>query len=127
MYERIIYETETYQWRVTVNVFRDIEYLHIRKYIMDFDETWIPIKEGVSFPIDLDNVRELFVALLEILSLGIKEGVSFPIDLDNVRELFVALLEILSLGESKQAIALHFSELLENIYQPKAGEEHEDA
>lgn len=99
MYERIIYETDTYQWRVTVNVFRDIEYLHIRKYIMDFDETWIPIKEGVSFPIDLDNVRELFVALLEILSLG----------------------------ESKQAIVEHFSELLENIYQPKAEEEHENA
>jgi hypothetical protein len=89
MYERIIYETDTYQWRVTVNVFHDIEYLHIRKYILDFDEQWIPIKEGVSFPLDLNNVRELFIAILEILSLG----------------------------ESKQAIEEHFKELLIDIYQ----------
>lgn len=89
MYERIIYETDTYQWRVTVNVFHDIEYLHIRKYILDFDEQWIPIKEGVSFPLDLNNVRELFIAILEILSLG----------------------------ESKQAIEKHFKELLVDIYQ----------
>jgi hypothetical protein len=94
IYERIIYETETFQWRVNVNEFHGVEYFHLRKYIMDFDETWIPIKEGVSFPLDLDNVRELFVALLEILSLG----------------------------ESKQAIVEHFSELLENIYQPNASE-----
>ena len=84
MYERI-----RYQWRVTVNVFHDIEYLHIRKYILDFDEQWIPIKEGVSFPLDLNNVRELFIAILEILSLG----------------------------ESKQAIEEHFKELLVDIYQ----------
>jgi len=92
IYERVIYETDTFQWRVNVNEFHGTEYFHLRKYIMDFDETWIPIKEGVSFPLDLDNVRELFVALLEILSLG----------------------------ESKQAIVEHFSELLENIYQPNA-------
>lgn len=70
MYERIIYEDETYQWRVTVNEFRDIEYFHLRKYILDFDETWVPIKEGVSFPLDLNNVKELFIALLEILSMA---------------------------------------------------------
>jgi hypothetical protein len=92
IYERIIYETDTFQWRVTINEFHEIEYFHFRKYILDFDETWIPIKEGVAFPIDLNNVRELFIALLEILSLG----------------------------ESKQAIVDHFSELLQNIYQPEA-------
>ena len=94
IYEKVINETETFQWRVTVNEFHGTEYFHLRKYIMDFDETWIPIKEGVSFPLDLDNVRELFVALLEILSLG----------------------------ESKQAIKEHFSELLEDIYLPKASD-----
>jgi hypothetical protein len=70
MYDRIVYEDETYQWRVTVNEFRGLEYFHLRKYILDFDENWVPIKEGVSFPLDLNNVRELFVALLEILSMG---------------------------------------------------------
>lgn len=89
MYDRIVYEDETYQWRVSVNVFRDKEYFHLRKYILDFDENWVPIKEGVSFPLDLNNVRELFIAMLEILSLA----------------------------ESKSAIQEHFSELLEDIYQ----------
>jgi len=85
MYERIIYEDESYQWRVTISTFRDIEYFHLRKYILDFDENWVPIKEGVSFPLDLNNVKELFIALLEILSLA----------------------------ESKQAIQEYFQELLQ--------------
>lgn len=84
MYERVIYEDETFQWRVTVNEFRNVEYFHLRKYILDFDETWIPIKEGVSFPLDLNNVKELFIALLEILSMA----------------------------ESKQAIQEYFSDLI---------------
>ena len=45
-----------------------------------------------------------------------KEGVAMPLDLSNVKELFIALLEILSLGESKQAIQEHFKELLEDMY-----------
>jgi hypothetical protein len=89
MYDRVIYEDETYQWRVSVNTFRDIEYFHLRKYILDFEEVWVPIKEGVSFPLDLNNVKELFIAMLEILSLA----------------------------ESKQAIKEHFKELLDDIYQ----------
>jgi hypothetical protein len=88
MYERIIYENETYQWRVTINVFNGVEYFHFRKYILDFDENWVPIKEGVSFPLDLDNVKQLFIAMLEILSLA----------------------------ESKSAIEEHFKELLADMY-----------
>jgi hypothetical protein len=89
MYDRVIYQDETYQWRVTVNTFRGIEYFNLRKYILDFDEVWVPIKEGASFPLDLSNVKELFIAMLEILSLA----------------------------ESKQAIKEHFKELLDEIYQ----------
>jgi len=88
MYERIIYETEDHQWRVTINTFNGIEYFHFRKYILDFEENWIPIKEGVSFPLDLDNVKQLFIAMLEILSLA----------------------------ESKSAIEEHFKELLADLY-----------
>lgn len=94
IYERIIFEKDTFQWRMTINEFNGIEYFHLRKYIIDFDETWVPIKEGVAFPLEIENVRELFIGLLEVLSLG----------------------------ESRQAIVDHFSELLENIYQPKATE-----
>lgn len=88
MYDRVIYQTDDHQWRVTVNVFNGVEYLHIRKYYLDFDENWVPGKDGVAMPLDLNNIRELFVAMLEILSLG----------------------------ESKQAIQEHFSELLKDIY-----------
>jgi|AntAceMinimDraft_13_1070369.scaffolds.fasta_scaffold50388_2 hypothetical protein len=89
MYERIIHENETFQWRLTVNAFRDEEYLHLRKYILDFDENWVPIKEGVAFPLDLDNVRELFIGILEILSLG----------------------------ESRAAVEEIFGSLLKDVYQ----------
>jgi hypothetical protein len=84
MYDKVIYEDDTYQWRVTVNEFRGVEYFNLRKYILDFDENWIPIKEGVSFPLDLNNVKELFVAILQILSMA----------------------------ESKEAIREHFKDLL---------------
>jgi hypothetical protein len=84
MYDKVIYEDDTYQWRVTVNEFRGVEYFNLRKYILDFDENWIPIKEGVSFPLDLNNVKELFVAILQILSMA----------------------------ESKEAIKEHFKDLL---------------
>lgn len=89
LYSRVVYENETYQWRITINEFRGNEYFHFRKYILDFEENWVPIKEGVSFLVDLDNMREIFIAMLEILSLG----------------------------ESKDAIINHFSELLSDIYE----------
>ena len=38
IYEKIISETEdgTEQIRLTINTFRGIEYLHLRKYYLDF-------------------------------------------------------------------------------------------
>lgn len=70
-YSKIVHFDETTQIRLTVNVFRDIEYLHLRKYYQDFEtEEWLPSKEGISFPIDFNNVKELFSGILEILSLA---------------------------------------------------------
>ncbi len=37
-------ETEV---RLTINTFRGIEYLHVRKYYLDFDETWRPTPDGM--------------------------------------------------------------------------------
>ena len=88
MYDRLIHQGPDFQWRLTVSVFNDIEYLHIRKYYLDFDENWVPTKDGFSMPLDLNNVRELFVGLLEILSLG----------------------------ESKADVQKYFGELLKDIY-----------
>lgn len=93
MYERLIHydEAKEIQVRLSVNTFRGVEYLHLRKYYLSFDEDWCPSSEGIAFPIDLDNSRELFAGLVEILSLA----------------------------ESKELIQEHFADLLELLYNPK--------
>jgi len=70
MYEKIIQETETDQVRLVVSTFRDVEYLSLRKYYMDFDEEWKPTRQGVTMVLDFDNSRNLFEGLVEILSLA---------------------------------------------------------
>ena len=71
-YSRVIFydKIKEVQIRLTVNTFLDIEYLSLRKYYLDFDEEWKPSKEGVTFPIDFANSKELFIGLLDILSLA---------------------------------------------------------
>ena len=90
-YERVIHydEAKQVQVRLTVNEFRGIEYLHLRKYDMDFEEEWKPSTEGVAMPLDFYNSKELFSGLVEILSLA----------------------------EAKQVIKEHFSDLIEDIYK----------
>lgn len=72
MYERVItHDTERHiQVRLTVSTFRGVEYISLRKYYMDFDEEWKPTPDGISFPITIENSRELFIGLTEILSLA---------------------------------------------------------
>ena len=89
-YERIIHydeEKET-QVRLTVSTFRGIEYVHLRKYFLSFDEEWCPTPDGIAFPLDFNNSRELFAGLVEILSLA----------------------------ESKEIIEEHFSDLIQDLY-----------
>ena len=71
-YEKEIYYNEDKHEKIclTISVFRDIEWLSIRKYYQDFDEEWKPGNEGISMPLDLENSRQLFVGLVEILSLA---------------------------------------------------------
>lgn len=89
IYSRVIHCTDDFQVRLTVNVFRGVEYLSVRKYYMDFSEQWMPTKDGVSMPLDLSNAKELFIGLVEILSLA----------------------------ESKDVIISNFRELIQDIYQ----------
>ena len=42
----------------------------MRKYYLDFEEEWKPTRDGISMPLDFDNSRNLFVGLVEILSLA---------------------------------------------------------
>jgi len=90
-YSRVIHydEVKEVQIRLTINTFRDIEYMHLRKYYMDFNEEWKPTPEGIAMPLDLTNSRELFAGLIEILSLA----------------------------ESKSLIEEHFSDLIQDLYK----------
>mgnify|MGYP001397999122 FL=1 len=90
-YSRVIHydEVKEVQVRLTINTFRDVEYIHLRKYYMDFNEEWKPTPEGVAMPLDFSNSRELFSGLVEILSLA----------------------------ESKQLIEEHFSDLIQDLYK----------
>jgi hypothetical protein len=90
MYEKVIHydEEKEVQVRLTVSTFRGIEYLHLRKYYLDFNEEWKPTPEGVAMPLDFNNSRELFVGLTEILSLA----------------------------ESKEIIEEQFQDLIDNLY-----------
>jgi len=69
-YERVIHydEYKEKQIRLTVNVFRGVEYLHIREYYLSFDEEWCPTPKGCAMPLDLINVKELFIGLAELLA-----------------------------------------------------------
>ena len=90
MYEKVISENEegTEQVKLTINTFYDVEYLHLRKYYLDFDGDFKPSKDGVAMKLDFNNSRGLF------------EG----------------LVEILSLAESKSILETHFKDILDEIY-----------
>ena len=90
MYEKIINQKETEQVRLVINTFRGVEYLSLRKYFLDFDEEWLPSREGITMPLDIENSRELFVGLVEILSLA----------------------------ESKSILESEFKDILDEIYLP---------
>ena len=89
IYERVINEKDNIQVRLVINTFRGVEYLSLRKYYLDFEEEWLPSKEGISIPLDLSNTQELFTGLVEILSLA----------------------------ESKSIIEDEFKEIIDEIYQ----------
>jgi hypothetical protein len=90
MYEKIISENEegTEQVKLTINTFYDVEYIHLRKYYLDFDGDFKPSKDGVAMKLDFNNSNNLF------------EG----------------LVEILSLAESKSILETHFKDILDEIY-----------
>lgn len=89
VYFRIIQNTDDKQIRLVVNEFRDIEYIHLREYYRDFEDIWMPSNKGVSMPLTIENTKELFAGLLEILSLA----------------------------ESKDLIIEYFKDLLEDTYK----------
>ena len=91
LYEKLIHFNEERHEKIylTVNTFKEVEYLSLRKYYQDFDEEWKPSKEGVTMPLDFTNSKELFAGLVEIISLA----------------------------EAKGVLEEHFGEILDEIYQ----------
>ena len=73
---------------VMINTFRGTEYLHIRKYYQDFNEEWKPTRDGIAMPLDFDNSRGIFEAMVEILSIS----------------------------EVKDVLETHFKDILDEIY-----------
>lgn len=69
-YSKIIVSEPYRQVRLTVNEFREEEYLHLREYYLDFEEDWKPSNKGISIPLDFENSKELFIGLSEILSMA---------------------------------------------------------
>jgi hypothetical protein len=70
MYEKTIYENEEkgYQYRLTYSTFRDVEYLHLRKYFLTYDGDYHPSKEGASIPATIQNTYNILDGLLDVLS-----------------------------------------------------------
>lgn len=91
VYEKIIHydEVKETQVRLTVSTFRGIEYLHLRKYYLGFEEIWMPSADGIAMELDFNNSRELFSGLVEILSLA----------------------------ESKEILEEHFKDFIDEIYK----------
>lgn len=71
IYSRTLTQLDDFnQVRMTISEFNNIEYIHIRKYYLGFEEEWLPTKDGISFPLSLENSKELFIGLLEILAMA---------------------------------------------------------
>jgi hypothetical protein len=89
-YSRVIHydAVKEQQIRLTVNTFRGIEYLHLRKYYLDFDEEWKPSPEGIAMSLDFNNSRELFSGLIEILSLAESKAVIEEHFIDLIQDLY---------------------------------------
>ena len=70
VFEKILFEhpDKGYQIRLVLNEFRDVEYLHLRKYFMSFDEGYVATKEGVSIPVSIQSVHTLLDGLIEIVA-----------------------------------------------------------
>ena len=52
-YSKIIKSEPHRQVRLTINEFREEEYLHLREYYQDFDEEWKPTDKGIAIPLEL--------------------------------------------------------------------------
>ncbi len=74
VFYRVIRETPDTQIRLTVNEFREVEYISLREYYLDFNEEWQASNKGITMPLTIPVTQELFKGLVEILSLAETKG-----------------------------------------------------
>ncbi len=69
-YSKLIFENleKGYQYNLTLSNFRDVDYLHVRKYFLSYEGEWVPSKEGASIPATISNTFALLDGLLDICS-----------------------------------------------------------
>lgn len=70
LYEKILFENleKGFQYRLTVNEFREVQYIHIRKYFLSYEGEFVPTKEGAAIPASIQNTFALLDGLVEICS-----------------------------------------------------------
>ncbi len=56
------------EYRLTTNTFRDVEYLHLRKYYQDFEGEWQPTNEGSCIPLNIHSLVLLSAAIGALLA-----------------------------------------------------------
>jgi hypothetical protein len=69
-YTKTIWQSDEkdFQWRLTVSNFMGVQYLHIRKYFLTFEEDYQPTREGLSIPLDLNSTFNLAMGLCDLMS-----------------------------------------------------------
>ena len=87
-YSKIIVNEPYRQVRLTINEFREEEYLHLREYYLDSEEEWKPTNKGIAIPLELDTSKELFIAFSEIISIAESKTVLEEFFGDTIRDLY---------------------------------------
>lgn len=89
LYEKLIYENtdKGYQYRLVVSEFREVQYLHLRKYFQTYEGDFVPSKEGATIPVTIENVFALLDALVEITSAEESSGIIIKYFGDKITDL----------------------------------------
>lgn len=56
------------QIRFTVSEFRGRYYMGLRKWVIDIDDSWIPTKQGFTWPYNLTTTSDLFRGFTQVMS-----------------------------------------------------------
>lgn len=70
LYEKVLSENleKGKQLRLVLSEFRDVQYLHIRVYYLDYEGNWKPTREGASMPATIASIYALLDGLIELCS-----------------------------------------------------------